>query len=241
MALTPAQRAQQRARARLAAASATHGEPVSGDAHTLLLSQLVEHRRALKDIQSIERKIEAKRGFLHVYDDWVDQTLAHGNGGQDPLITTVLVWHIDAGNYARAVEIAAYAMRHSLELPDQYERSLAVALIDEFAQASLTGKMSREESLSVIPAVIQMTCEDDAPDQARAKLMKAQAYALMGKSSGANVDLDKLPPETCVSALAHCQRALELFDGVGTKKDIERLERHIKKTTTAAAKQTAAA
>lgn len=234
MSLSPVQRAKARAEARRAAAQDPHGGPVSSDAHTLLLAQLVEHRRRLKDIQSVERKIEAKRIFLPTYDDWIDATLADGRGAQDPIVTTVMVWHIDAGHYERALQIARYAMRHELELPDQYERSLPVALIDEFGAAALTGKMTSAQARVILREVADLTAEADAPDQARAKLHKAIGYAAFGRQGSAEVDLADVPPEACKYALTHCRRALELYDMVGTKKDIERLERRLRQAQEAA-------
>ncbi|MFZ5548091.1 MAG: phage terminase small subunit [Pseudomonadota bacterium] len=228
MSLSPVQRAKARAEARRAAAQDPHGGPVSGDAHTLLLAQLVEHRRRLKDIQSVERKIEAKRVFLPTYDAWIDATLAEGRGAQDPIVTTVMVWHIDAGNYARALAIARYAVRHQLDLPDQYERSLAVALIDEFAAAALAGKLKPAEAAEILPEVHDLTAGADAPDQARAKLHKAYAYALLGKTGPADVDFTGIDRTPCEEAQHHLKRALELWDQVGVKKDIERLDRRLK-------------
>ena len=228
MSLSPVQRAKARAEARRAAAQDPHGGPVSSDAHTLLLAQLVEHRRRLKDIQSVERKIEAKRIFLPTYDDWINATLADGRGAQDPIVTTVMVWHIDAGHYERALQIARYAMRHELELPDQYERSLPVALIDEFGAAALTGKMTSAQARSILQEVADLTADADAPDQARAKLHKAIGFALLDKTGPADVDVDRVPPDVCKAALAQLTRALELWDQVGVKKDIERLHRRLK-------------
>lgn len=181
MSMSPVMRAKLRAQARQVAAADPHGGPATSDAHQLLLAQLVEHRRRLKDIQSVERKIEAKRVFLAEYEPWIDGTLAGGTGAQDPIVSTVLVWHIDAGNYVRALEIARYALRHDLALPDQYERSLPVALIDEFAAAFLSGKMPADAARQILPAVAELTADHDAPDQARAKLHKALGYALLDK------------------------------------------------------------
>jgi hypothetical protein len=230
MSRSPAILAKQRTQARLAAASSPHGAPVSGDAHSLLLAQLVEHRRRLKDIQSIERKIEAKRAFLPVYQPWIEETLRHGNGGQDPIITTLLIWCIDVGEFNQAGHIAAYCLKHGLDLPDQYERSLPVALIDEFSAAALAGKMPPGEDAAILQAVLDLTAQYDAPDQARAKLHKAFGYALIKKAGPADVELEGIPLPDCARALTHLQRALELFEQVGTKKDIERLARHLKKS-----------
>lgn len=228
MAMSPVMRAKLRSQARQVAAADPHGGPASTDAHQLVLAQLVEHRRRLKDIQSVERKIEAKRAFLPVYDPWIDGTLAGGTGGQDPIVTTVLVWHIDAGNYERALQIARYAVRHQLDLPDQYERSLAVALIDEFAAAALANKMTTAQAREILPQVEGLTSDHDAPDQARAKLHKAMGYALLDKSGPADVDVDRVDVPTAKAALGALTRALELWDQVGVKKDIERLARRLK-------------
>jgi hypothetical protein len=201
---------------------------VQGSAYDLVMAQLIEHRRMLKDIQSVERKIAAKVAFLPIYDAWIDGALAAGNGAQDEVLSTVLVWHIDAGNYARALQIARYVVQHGLQMPDRYERNVATVLIDEFGAAALAGRMPHELALQVLPDVLQLTAEHDAPDQARAKLHKAVGYALIGKSGSADVDLSAVPEPVARLALDHLQRALALFDQVGVKKDLERLERRLK-------------
>lgn len=200
-----------------------------GSAYELMLAQLAAHRRTLKDIQSVERKIEAKKGFLADYDNWVDAVLATDSGAQDMVLTTVLIWSIDTGAYERAIELATYAVRHNLDLPDQYERSLGTALIDEFAQAALSNKLTGEPALQILSAVRELTDPLDAPDQARAKLYKALGYALIGKVNSNDVDLDKVELPRLQQAQPILERALALFDGVGVKKDIERIDRQLKK------------
>lgn len=229
---TPAQRSQQRKLAALASASAPQGGELQGSAYELMLAQLAEHRRALKSIQSIERKIETKRIFLPMYDAWINGALAGGHGAQDQVLMTVLVWHIDAGDFRRALEIAQYAVRHDLAPPDQYDRSLGTILIDEFAAAALNGQMSNADARGLLPLVLAETQALDAPDQARAKLHKAMGYALIGKTGPADVDFDAVSVKDARAALDHLQRALALFDQVGVKKDIERLERRLKKPDT---------
>lgn len=225
---SPVMRHLARARAAALASTSPAAATEASNAHQLLLAQLVEHRRQLKDIQSIERKIEAKRAMLPVYLDWLDGTLAADTGAQDVIVTTMLVWCIDVGDYERALRLGDYALRHQLDMPDQYDRSLPVILIDEFAQAYLTGKMRIEDAQIMLPMVLDMTAERDAPDQARAKLHKAIGYAAFGRQGSPEVDLDQVSPADCKYALTHCKRALELFDQVGTKKDIERLERRLR-------------
>lgn len=229
-AMTPAQRHLARYKARQAAITAPLGAEPQGSAYELMQAQLIEHRRALKGIQSVERKIEAKRGFLPAYDLWIDEVLEHGRGAQDVVLMTVMVWQIDVGRWQRAVQIAAYALRYKLSLPDQYNRDLATLLIDEFSDAALAGKMVGE-AMVVLPRVKQLTDDLDAPDQARAKLFKALAYGLIGRlNDGAEIDYGKLSIAVAQRALENCKRAYQLFAQVGVKKDIERLERRLKAT-----------
>ncbi len=229
--LTPAQRHLQAKLAAIASATAPSGGELQGTAYELTMAQLAEHRRSLKDIQSIERKIDAKRSFLPAYDTWVDAALENGNGANDIVLTTVLVWNIDVGNFARALQIATYAVLYDLPMPDQYDRNLGTVLIDEFSTAALAGKMPHEDAKFLLPQVLVLTQDLDAPDQARAKLHKAVGYALIGKTGSTDCDLTKVDVERCKSAATHLQRALDLFDQVGVKKDIERLDRHIKKVS----------
>lgn len=228
MNMSPARAHRARMIAAQAAAVSPAGGPVQGGEYELMQAQLHEHRRALKSIQSVERKIEAKREFLPLYRAWVDAALNNGNGAHDMVLMTVLVWHIDAGDFDRALQIAAYAIAHDLPLPDQYDRNLATVLIDEIGGAALSGRMPVAVAVRVLAEVCHLTERHDAPDQARAKLHKALAYALMGRSGLSEVDVGQLPMPAAKAALNHCRRAFDLFEQVGVKKDIERLERRLK-------------
>ena len=57
--------------------------------YEIQLMQLAEHRRQLKAIQSIERKVELKHKLLPEYDAWIDGTLAADHGAQDGALGAV--------------------------------------------------------------------------------------------------------------------------------------------------------
>ena len=139
---TPAQRHRLTVLAAMAVAAGhqdPHGE-TTGTAYELTLAQLHAHMRTLKNIQSVERKIEAKRTMLGDFEAYLDGVLQADAGGQDVVVGTLLVWHIDVGNFAQALALAEYALRHAVALPDQYQRTLPTLLLDEVHKAALPGK-----------------------------------------------------------------------------------------------------
>ena len=185
--------------------------------YDLMLMQLTEHRRRLKQIQSIERKIELKRGLLPEYAAYVTGVLESDCGRQDDVLMTVLVWRIDIGDIAGALEIAAYAIRHDLQTPDRYERSTACLIAEEVADTELK-LMDGDTPIppELITMTLDMTTDQDMFDQVRAKLLKAQGLALIQAGQQAE-------------AMEPLKRALALDERCGVKKLIETTERELKK------------
>ncbi|EIF79593.1 Phage terminase, endonuclease subunit, partial [Burkholderia pseudomallei 354a] len=106
---TPARAHFNRVSAARAAAAVSPGATMKGaTAYELMLAKLAADRRALKGIQSIERKVELKRKLLPEYTDYVAGALSGGRGAQDDVLVTVMVWRIDAGDFDGALAIAAY-------------------------------------------------------------------------------------------------------------------------------------
>jgi len=141
--------------------------------------------------------------------------LSAGKGHQDDVLTTIMVWRIDAGDYAGALDIAAYAIPHKLTLPDQYQRPLATAIAEEVADAAKRARDGEQPfDLEILQRTAELTSGEDMFDQVRAKLHKELGLLLEG--------FDK------PAALTHLQRAMQLHDKVGVKKDIERIQRDMK-------------
>lgn len=216
---SPARRHYERTVAARAAAEAAPGDApdrAHANAYELQLAQLAEDRRRLKAVQSIERKIELKRSLLPKYAPWIEGTLAADKGGQDDVLMTVMVWSIDAGEYAQALGIADYALRHGLTLPDQYQRDTATVVTEEIAERALAALGAGEGfPAEVLETTDTLTADRDMPDEARAKLHKALGLVFTVAEPA--------------KALEHFRRALSLHERVGVKKEIERLERELKK------------
>ncbi|NLC37305.1 MAG: hypothetical protein GX772_12880 [Alcaligenaceae bacterium] len=215
--MTPAQRRVAQVRAAQAAATAEAGQQLVGSAYELMLAKLATDKRRLHEVQSIERKIDIKREILPEYDEWVVSVLDSGRGGQDDVLTTVMIWNIDAGQYSQALDIAEYVLKHGLTLPDQYQRDVPTALVDEVSDAALAAqRQDQPMDLSLLLRLEAMTAGLDMPDQARARLHKA-----IGMGAKAAGDLP--------AAQRHLERALQLHSGAGCKRDLADVERLIKK------------
>ncbi|WP_169045814.1 phage terminase small subunit [Aeromonas salmonicida] len=215
--MTPARRHRERALAALQGAANPQFDQQRANAYELQLMQLAEHRRTLKGIQSIERKIEAKRPMLAVYKPWIHGLLAADRGGQDDVLVTVMLWHLDTGDLEGAFPMADYVIRHGLSTPDRYERTAATMIAEEVADTAIKQQEAGTgPSLSLLGQYMARLHGCDIFDQVRAKLHKAVGRAALAEG---------LKPQ----AAEHYRRAIELHDKVGIKKELEVLERELKK------------
>ena len=217
--------------ASMASAANPHGETI-GTAYELQLAQLHQHRVALKDIKSYENKAKAKAKMLPEYDAYIGGVLEAKPGTQDEVIATILVWAIDAGDYARTMPLAEYALAHGIKPPDNYERDMASVVQEEIADAVLAGRLAGADAVAVTQRVIVLTEGADTHDPIKAKLHKAAGWAMLGKTNSSDVAMDAKGRtlKACADALPYLQRAMALDPArAGVKKDIERLEQRLKK------------
>lgn len=214
---SPAQAHFERVSAAKAAASVEGRTMAGASRYELMLAKLASDRRRLKAIQSVKQKIAVKAELLPEYAEYVAGALEGGRGAQDDVLVTVMVWRIDTGDYAGALDIARYAAAHGLVLPDQYERTLHAVIAEEFADAALAAFAAGETfDADLLQGVDVLTATADMHDQVRAKLCKALGLAL-----------EATRPAT---ALEYLRRALSLNERVGVKKDIARLAQALQDT-----------
>ncbi|MBF0375042.1 MAG: terminase [Alphaproteobacteria bacterium] len=168
----------------------------------------------MKAIKSRKAKIEAKIGFLPEYQAYVDGVLAAGNGNQDDVIMTIMLWRLDAQQWEGALEIAAHALRHHLVMPSQIARDPATVLVEEMADAALAaadaGTPIPAELAEALTTAQDLTADSDMPDEVRAKAMKA--LGLAARDAG-----------QLAQAIELCRAALELDPKSGLKTELNRL------------------
>lgn len=190
--------------------------PEPGSLAEMMAHALSMHMAALKQIRSRTAKIEAKRDMLPDYAAYVDGVLAAGNGGQDDVLVTVMVWRLDTGDYDGALAIAAYAIRHGLGTPVAFSRDVPATLLEEMADAALVNGLddaARAAMVAPLSTAMELTEGCDMPDEVRAKAHKAMGLGLK----------DGDPAE----AAEHLRAALKLDQKCGVKAELNRLEKHL--------------
>lgn len=193
-------------------------------AYEQILHRLRHDQTRLSHIQGTEFKVDYKKTILEQYEPWIDGVLSANTGQSDEVFTTILVWQIDCENYDRALDMADYVLAYNLPLPERYNRTPATMVIDEICDKALTlfaAGVDKEKliPINVLERLNDLTKSYDVPNEVRAKLYKSLAYTLR-----LNDDLNDK-----ARAVELMQSALLLHEKVGVKRDIELLQREIKK------------
>ncbi|EIY1343126.1 MULTISPECIES: phage terminase small subunit [Enterobacter cloacae complex] len=221
--LTPAQKHFQKVMAERRG-QADEESDIQRTAHEQILHRLRMDLSRLSGVQSEETKAEMKKSMLPEYEGWIEGTLDGDSGRQDEVITRLMVWAIDCRDYALAMRLGRYVVRHGLMLPDNFNRTAATFLTEEMSKPLLTlaaadADADLSASVAVLDELAEIVADSDMPDVVRAKLCKARALARRGAT-----DIT-----TKAEALALFREALTRNPNAGVKKEIATLAREVKK------------
>lgn len=221
--LTPAQKHFQKVMAERRG-QADEESDIQRTAHEQILHRLRMDLSRLSGVQSEETKAEMKKSMLPEYEGWIEGTLDGDSGRQDEVITRLMVWAIDCRDYALALRLGRYVVRHGLMLPDNFNRTAATFLTEEMSKPVLTLAAADTDAdlssgVAVLDEVAEIVADSDMPDVVRAKLCKARALARRGAT-----DIT-----TKAEALALFREALTRNPNAGVKKEIATLAREVKK------------
>ncbi|MNB56919.1 Phage small terminase subunit [compost metagenome] len=216
-----------RVSAAIEAAAANPTQTMAGaTAYEHQLNQLLQDRLRLKQVQSNQGKAELKRQLLADYIPYVLGVLKGGKGAQDEVLTTIMVWRIDAEDFSGALDIADYVLKHKLIMPDRFERTTGCLVAEEVATIALKAlKVGESFELAILKRTAELTDAEDMPDQARAKLFLA-----IGRVTLEGIT-DEKPgqPGQVQAGIDMLKKAIDLHDACGGKKDLERAERLLNK------------
>ena len=221
--LTPAQRHFQKVMAERRG-QADEESDIQRTAHEQILHRLRMDLSRLSGVQSEETKAEMKKSMLPEYEGGIEGTLDGDSGRQDEVITRLMVWAIDCRDYALALRLGRYVVRHGLTLPDNFNRTAATFLTEEMSKPLLTlaaadADADLSSGIAVLDEVAGIVADSDMPDVVRAKLCKARALARRGAT-----DITAK-----AEALALFREALTRNPNAGVKKEIATLAREVKK------------
>ncbi len=231
-----ARRHRERMLAERGAIQVASGEVRSGPAATeyeLMRARLGVDLRRLKEIQSIEKKIDLKRELLPAYSDWVLGVLTANSGAQDDILVQTMIWRLDIGDFKQALVQAAYVLHYKLALPERFDRTAGTLIAEEIAEAALKENgQGGEFDPVILDQVDRLTEDEDMPDQVRAKLFKARAIFADRAATAIDPAADGPAGQRqagFANALDLYRRAYGLDKSIGVKKDMDRMERELKK------------
>lgn len=229
MGLSLVQRSQLRKRAALEAAATAPAQTMAGATnYELQLAQLAQDRARLKQIQSQQGKVALKRQLLPAYAPYVSGVLSGGRGSQDDVVTTIMLWRIDVGDYSDALDMAEYVLEHKLVMPDRFARTTGCLIAEEIAHAALQAqKLGNPFNRALLLRTADLTAQEDMPDEVKAKLHLAIGRAHLGLVEGDQPSLVNLM--LLQDARASIAQAIELHSSCGGKKDLEQVDRLLKK------------
>jgi Phage small terminase subunit len=226
-------------------------DAATNEAVTMLV-KLTSDRARLKQIQSTEAKIEAKRGMIPEYKDYLVTLLkdleALPIGQINEVLATLTLWLIDTGDFVSAMDLVDVVLARQIPAPASFNRDMPTAIVDEICDAALKAALAKAPFdmfvLDQLQAFIDPVDLDengdtvppiDMPDQARAKLFKAKAM-LRDNDLQTILDSGETPdgvaggiPALIDDILTNIRRAIELDEGCGVKSLLSKMERLEKK------------
>ncbi|QQZ36036.1 phage terminase small subunit [Pseudomonas sp. SK2] len=231
MSLTHAQTNQLRKRAAQEAAAAAPAALMEGaTTYEVMLAKLQQDQFRLKQVQSTEGKAKLKAELLPEYVPYIEGVLSAGQGAQDDVLVTVMVWRFDASDFDGGLQIAEYVLRYQLVMPDRFNRTTGCLVAEEVATAALNAqKAGSPFPLGTLNRTAKLTANQDMPDEARAKLVLAQGRAQLAQLNYDAEALSSTEQSWLQCGIDLIKRAIQLHSSCGGKKDLERAERLLKK------------
>lgn len=185
--------------------------------YQLQLAELKNDKSLLSHIKSDESRAEAKAKLIPKYLPYVEGILAANQKVEDEIVTTIMLWCLDAGMFDLGLKIAVFALAHGLDMPDSFSRDTPSIVAEEIANAALSKlKAGDVFDLNILLQAEQLTESYDLHDPIRAKL-----YCAIGKIF--------LSVENYAPAIEYMKKAIAKKDNVGCKQDLDRAEKLLAK------------
>ena len=177
----------------------------------VFLAQFRTDKSSLSRIRSLSKRAIQKKSLLVNYQEWIDEAMQAERlvGRRAEMFVWLTIWHIDAGEYQKAFDMALFALEQQIKAPDNFERTLPEIMAEQIADG-----LNRLEEQALycneLEDLANLLSGHDLIDPIRAKLCKVRGLALMESD-----------PEQARELL---QQALQFNPRAGTKKTLKKLE-----------------
>lgn len=181
-----------------------HHEPV-------FMGQFKADYHQMTHIKSRTRRKEAKRAAVEKYQQWLTDFMHRQvwEAREINMFVWLMLWHIDAGDWWRGLELARFALAYGMCSPKDFSRTLAETVCEEIAGGILKSGNAADHA-DLLAELSKQVGGHDMADQIAAKLHKAQGLAMLNSD-----------PE---QARAQLLKALELDSGAGVKRILKALD-----------------
>ncbi len=205
-------------KARMAAAKESGRKSVSGASqYELMLQQLAQNKRRLKDIKATSAKEAVKREeILPDMKPYIDGVLASGSTVQNDVLMYYMVWAFDAGEIDECLRVAEFVIPAGMAMPDSLMSRDAIDWLAESIADRTVENFDADNPAELDNApftAFSIVNGLDITDVPHAKLHKAMGHVLHFSE-----------PK---KAIKHYLTAFDLWNRSGTKKLAMALEKQL--------------
>ena len=195
-----------------------------------IVLRLTHDLRDLKEIKGVDAKVAAKRRMLPEYQAWIDAIVTAdagaGTGLIGEVVPTCMVWLIDTGDFAAALDLVPFLLKHNVAMPARYKRDVATVVVDEITAAAQSVQALGEAfPANILARVADLVDGIDMHNEVRAKLLKAIGVEQLRAAEDMDANESRAPLET---ALATLKEAHRLWNRVGVLDRVKRAEKLLK-------------
>ena len=189
----------------------------------VIVAQFLSDHSHMSHIKSRTRRNAAKRQALATYQTWLDAFAERDDPAtqERTMFVWLLVWHIDAGQWERALVLARTAIAEQLNAPKEFERNLAETVCEEIVSGILKGD-NIPDYHDLLDALAELLDGQDMSDPITAKLYKARALSMFGSDPLKAREL--LLKALAFDPKAGVKRHLQALDNLGKPEPVKRPE-----------------
>lgn len=195
-----------------------------------IVLRLTHDLRDLKEIKGVDAKIAAKRRMLPEYQAWIDAIVAAdagvGTGLIAEVVPTCMVWLIDTGDFAAALDLVPFLLKHRVAMPARYKRDVATVIVDEItAAAQGVQALGNAFPADILARVANLVDGVDMHNEVRAKLLKAVGIEQLRAAEDMDANDSRGPLLLARITLTEAHR---LWNRVGVLDRVKRVEKLLK-------------